>query len=204
MTNTAKNTEIADEDLLRSDLYDYLGALLSNPPTGELLGKTAELTGDDSDLGQAIHALSRLAKATKTATAEREFNALFIGMARGELLPYASFYLTGFLNEKPLAALRKDMLGLTIERAANVFEPEDNIASLCEMMAGMIRGRFGEPATLDQQRDFFNKHIGSWVGHFFKDLEGAQNSVLYAPVGTVGRVFMDIEKESFRMAGAEE
>ena len=204
MTNTAKNTEIADEDLLRSDLYDYLGALLSNPPTGELLGKTAELTGDDSDLGQAIHALSRLAKATKTATAEREFNALFIGMARGELLPYASFYLTGFLNEKPLAALRKDMLGLTIERATNVFEPEDNIASLCEMMAGMIRGRFGEPATLDQQRDFFNKHIGSWVGHFFKDLEGAQNSVLYAPVGTVGRVFMDIEKEGFRMAGAEE
>ena len=203
MTNTAENIVIADEDLLRADLYDYLGALLSNPPSGELLGKTAALTGDDSDLGQAIHALSRLAKATKTATAEREFNALFIGMARGELLPYASFYLTGFLNEKPLAVLRKDMLGLTIERAANVFEPEDNIASLCEMMAGMIRGRFGDPATLDQQRDFFNKHIGSWAGHFFKDLEGAKNSVLYAPVGTVGRVFMDIEKEGFRMAGAE-
>ena len=203
MTNTAENIVIADEDLLRADLYDYLGALLSNPPSGELLGKTAALTGDDSDLGQAIHALSRLAKATKTATAEREFNALFIGMARGELLPYASFYLTGFLNEKPLAVLRKDMLGLTIERAANVFEPEDNIASLCEMMAGMIRGRFGDPATLDQQRDFFNKHIGSWAGHFFKDLEGAKNSVLYAPVGTVGRVFMDIEKEGFRMTGTE-
>lgn len=203
MTNTAENIVIEDEDLLRADLYDYLGALLSNPPSGELLGKTSELSGDDSDLGQAIHALSRLAKATKTASAEREFNALFIGMARGELLPYASFYLTGFLNEKPLAVLRKDMLGLTIERAANVFEPEDNIASLCEMMAGMIRGRFGDPATLNQQRDFFNKHIGSWAGHFFKDLEGAKNSVLYAPVGTVGRVFMDIEKEGFRMAGAE-
>lgn len=196
--------DIPEEDLLRADLYDYLGALLSNPPSGELLGKTAELAGDESDLGQAISALARLAKVSKTSTAEREFNALFIGMARGELLPYASFYLTGFLNEKPLAALRKDMLGLGLERAANVFEPEDNIASLCEMMAAMIRGRFGEPADVSRQKDFFNKHIGPWASHFFKDLEGAQNSVLYAPVGTVGRVFMEIEKEAFKMTGASE
>lgn len=201
LSNTAEAVIIPEEDLLRADLYDYLAALLSRPPTGELLGRTAGLSGDESDLGRAIHALSRLAKATKTATAEREFNALFIGMARGELLPYASFYLTGFLNEKPLATLRKDMLGLAIERAPNVFEPEDNVASLCEMMAGMIRGRFGEPVELDQQRDFFNKHIGPWASHFFKDLEGAKSSVFYAPVGTVGRVFMEIEKEGFRMAG---
>lgn len=201
MTNTAETIEIPEEDLLRADLYDYLGALLSRPPEGPLLGKTAALEGDDSDLGQAISALSRLAKVTKTATAEREFNALFIGMARGELLPYASFYLTGFLNEKPLASLRKDMLGLGLERSKNVYEPEDNIASLCEMMAAMIRGRFGSPADLQKQKDFFNKHIGPWASHFFKDLEGAKNSVLYAPVGTVGRVFMEIEKEAFKMTG---
>jgi len=201
LTNTAETIEIPEEDLLRADLYDYLGALLSRPPEGPLLGKTAALEGDDSDLGQAISALARLAKVTKTATAEREFNALFIGMARGELLPYASFYLTGFLNEKPLASLRQDMLGLGLERSPNVYEPEDNIASLCEMMAAMIRGRFGVPANLQKQRDFFNKHIGPWASHFFKDLEGAKNSVLYAPVGTVGRVFMEIEKEAFKMTG---
>lgn len=96
MASIAENAVIAEEDLLRADLYDYLGALLSQPPSGELLGKSANLTGDESSLGQAIQALSRLAKATKTSTAEREFNALFIGMARGELLPYASYYLTGF------------------------------------------------------------------------------------------------------------
>ncbi len=201
MGNAVETVAVPEEDLLRADLYDFLGALLSNPPSGELLGKTAALDGDDSELGQAIGALARLARATKTKSAEREFNALFIGMARGELLPYASFYLTGFLNEKPLANLRRDMLGLGIERAPNVFEPEDNIASLCEMMGGMIRGRFGAPADLAQQRDFYNKHIGPWAGLFFKDLEGAKNSVFYAPVGTVGRVFMDIEKEAFRMAG---
>ena len=84
-------------------------------------------------------------------------------------------------------------------RAQNVFEPEDNIASLMEMMAGMIVARFGTPASIDDQKQFFNKHIAPWAGHFFTDLEGAKNSVLYASVGSVGRAFMEIEREAFRM-----
>ena len=164
-----------------------------------VLDQTAGLSGDDTDLGQAITALARVAKVTKPAAAEREFNALFIGLGRGELLPYASYYLTGFLNEKPLAQLRSDMAARGITRAANVYEPEDNIASLMEMMAGMIVGRFGEPASLDQQKTFWNKHIGPWAAHFYSDLEAAKNSVLYASVGTAGRVFMEIEREGFRM-----
>ncbi len=193
--------DIAEEDLLRADLYDFLGAMLSHPPSADLLKKTADLTGDSSEIGEAIAALSKVARATNTKAAEREYNALFIGMTRGELLPYASYYLTGFLHEKPLAALRKDMISLGLERADNVFEPEDNIASLCEMMGAMIRGRFAAPISLDKQRDFFNRHLGSWAGHFFADLEKAKHSVLYAPLGTVGRAFMAIEKEAFRMTG---
>ncbi len=199
MLATASNIKIAEEDQLRADLYDYMAALLAGPPSKALLKKTVALKGDDSDLGVGFKALSRVATAQTDKTAESEFNALFIGIGRGELLPYASFYLTGFLNEKPLAALRKDMAGLRITRAMNVFEPEDNIASLFEMMAGMITGRFGDPAGLDQQKEFFNRHIGPWAGHFFSDLEGAKNSVLYAPVGAIGRVFIEIEQEAFRM-----
>ena len=81
-----------------------------------------------------------------------------------------------------------------------MYEPEDNIASLMEMMGAMIVGRFGEPRSLEQQRDFFNKHIGPWAGHFFTDLEGAKNSVFYGSVGQVGRLFMGIEREAFRMS----
>jgi len=117
-------------------------------------------------------------------------------------LPYISFYLTGFLNEKPLARLRKDMVGLRISRAPNVFEPEDNIASLLEMMGGMITGRFGEVAPLETQATFFNKHIGPWADHFFSDLEAAKSSVFYTPVGTAGKAFMEIEREAFRMDAA--
>lgn len=192
-------TTITEEDRLRADFYNFLGLLLAGPPDQMLLDQTAALKGDDSDLGQAVQALARVAGVTKPAAAEREFNALFIGLGRGELLPYASYYLTGFLNEKPLAQLRGDMVARGITRAPNVFEPEDNIASLMEIMAGMIVGRFGAPATLADQKTFWSRHIGPWAGHFFSDLEAAESSVFYASVGSAGRVFMEIEREGFRM-----
>jgi len=191
---------VAAEDALRADLYDLLAALLARPPERSLIDRVAALSGDgETEIGRAVAALSRVARATTEAAAEREFNALFIGLARGELLPYASYYLTGFLHEKPLAVLRSDMARLGIGRAADLREPEDNIASLCEMMAGLIRGRFAAPADLRTQRDFFNRHLGPWAVHFFSDLEGAKGSVLYAPVGALGRAFMEVERDGFRM-----
>lgn len=197
--STAETLEIAGEDRLRADLYNYLGLLLSSPPDEMLLSQTAGLSGDETPLGQAIDSLSRVAKVTKPKGVAREFNTLFIGLGRGELLPYASYYLTGFLNEKPLAALRSDMARLRMTRADNVYDPEDNIASLMEMMGGMIVGRFGPAASLEQQQAFYNKHIGPWATHFFTDLEGAKASVFFASVGTVGKLFMEIEREAFRM-----
>lgn len=191
--------DITEEDVLRADLYDLLGTLLARPPSVELLARVAGLDGDDGELGQSVKALARLARQMTPQAIKAEYDALFIGLVRGELLPYASYYQTGFLHEKPLALLRRDMGRLGIARAENVHEPEDNIASLCEMMAGLIRGRFGQPAGLTAQRDFFAAHLAPWAGHFFGDLEGAKGSVFYAPVGAIGRAFVDIEREAFRM-----
>lgn len=200
MTNAAISaTDVPAEDRLRADFYNFLGLLLAGPPDQLVLDQMAALDGDDSDLGRAIGAMARVARVTRPAAAEREFNALFIGLGRGELLPYASYYLTGFLNEKPLAQLRADMAARGISRAPNVYEPQDNIASLMEMMAGMIVGRFGTPAPLDDQKTFWSRHIGPWAGHFYSDLEAAEHSVLYASVGTAGRIFMEIERDGFRM-----
>lgn len=201
MTTAADTASpVPEEDRLRADLYNFLGAILAAPPGEMLLAQTAGLEGDGSELGQAITTLSKLAKLTKPKAVEAEFNRLFIGLGRGELLPYASYYLTGFLNEKPLATLRRDMLGRGIERSANVFEPEDNIASLMEIMGALIVGRFGPPATLADQKEFFARHIAPWAAHFYSDLEQAKGSVFYTPVGTVGRIFMEIEAEVFRMS----
>lgn len=191
---------IGAEDQMRADLYNYLGVMLAGPPDEMLLGQTSGLAGDDSPLGTAINALAKLARHSKPASAEREFNKLFIGLGRGELLPYASYYLTGFLNEKPLAQLRRDMAVGGLTRAPNAYEPEDNIASLMEMMGAMIAGRFGAASDLAQQKQFFTRHIGPWAGHFFSDLEGAKSSVLYAALGALGRQFMEIEAEGFRLS----
>jgi TorA maturation chaperone TorD len=200
-TSTAARMTIPEEDRARADLYGFLSALLAEPPQRDLIKRTAALTGDATPLGQAVVSLARLASVATPTSVEREFNDLFIGLGRGELLPYASYYMTGFLNEKPLATLRQDMNTLRIARAPNVYEPEDNIASLMEMMAGLISGEFGTPTAVSRQREFFNRHIGPWARHFFTDLEAVKGSVFYAPVGAVGRLFMDIEREAFRMSG---
>ncbi|MEM9643174.1 MAG: molecular chaperone TorD family protein [Pseudomonadota bacterium] len=200
MSLAARMPRIAEEDRLRADLYDFLGAILSRPPDEVLLARIRGLTGDDGELGQAVATLARVAGLSKPRVVESEFNRLFIGLGRGELLPYASYYLTGFLNEKPLATLRRDMAAQGLARADNVFEPEDNIASLMEMMGALIAGRFDGPADLGRQKTFFDRHIMPWAGHFFTDLEEAKNSVFYAPVGTLGQIFMQIETEAFRLA----
>ena len=191
--------DVAEEDLLRADLYAMLAQVLAAAPNDEFLKNAANLAGDASELGEGISALATVAGATTVSGVEREYNALFIGLGRGELLPYASYYLTGFLNEKPLARLRGHMAQFGIERTPDVKEPEDHIATLCEMMAGLIRGTFGAPLSVEDQAAFFNTHIATWAAHFFTDLEAAEGSVFYAPVGKIGRAFMEIENEAFRM-----
>ncbi|MHA7876832.1 TorD/DmsD family molecular chaperone [Roseivivax sp.] len=198
-TAASASPHVGEEDRLRADLYNFLGLLLAGPPDEMLLAQVAGLSGDDSDLGQAITRLADCAKSSSVRDLEREFNRLFIGLGRGELLPYASYYLTGFLNEKPLATLRQDLRARGLTRSPNAFEPEDNIASLMEVMGALIVGRFGQPAPLEDQKTFFNRHVGPWAGHFFADLETAKSAMLYAAVGSVGRAFVEIEREGFRL-----
>ena len=201
MTPSAAERRIPEEDRLRADLYGFLSALLAAPPDSALLRKSAALSGDDSELGRAMRALGRAASASTPEAVEREFNALFVGLGRGELLPYASYYLTGFLNQRPLAALRDDMRALAVARAPGRREPEDHIAGVLETMAGIVAGRFGRVAA-DGGRAFFDRHVDAWAGQFFTDLEKAEGAVFYAPVGSAGRAFMEIEREAFRMTAA--
>jgi len=192
-------SSVAEEDMLRAQLYQMLAHFLGNPPSQQDLDSLAAMSGDASPLGEAIAGLAKIAGKTDVVSVGQEYQDLFIGVGRGELLPFASYYLTGFLHEKPLAALRKDMQRLGIARRENVKVPEDHIAAIFEMMSGMIEGKYGTVYDLDEQREFFKKHVGSWAKHFMADLEGAKASILYAAVGTIGRIFLDIEEVAFTM-----
>src|SRR5262249_57669396 len=112
-------------------------------------GGFAAIRADASPLGLAHAALAEAAAATSVERTEREFFDLFIGVGRGELLPYGSYYLTGFLQERPLARLREDLARLGIERVDGNHEPEDHAAILCEIMAGIVGGTFAAPARAD-------------------------------------------------------
>jgi TorA maturation chaperone TorD len=186
-----------DIDLLRSHEYNLLAVLLGRAPTREVLDGLGGLKGDATPLGLAHLALADAAAKADPDALQREFFDLFIGVARGELLPYGSYYLTGFLHERPLASVRESLSALGIERADNVFEPEDHIAILCEVMAGLAAGRFDTEPGAD--RRFFERHLRPWAPRFFADLETAKSATFYRSVGRVGGLFMDIEAEAFAM-----
>jgi TorA maturation chaperone TorD len=195
----ALTDETLPEERLRAHQYQLLARFLAAPPEAGLLELASHFAGDDTDLGGAFAELADRAGQVTPEVASREYHDLFIGIGRGELVPYGSYYLTGFLNEKPLAKLRSDMARLGMARAETVKEPEDHIAAVCEMMAGLITGAFATPLDLAAQRAFFDRHLAPWAPLFFEDLEKAKSAWLYAAVGTLGRVFMGIEKTAFMM-----
>lgn len=196
---------VSDEDALRAQFYRLLARFLTAPPTQSDLNYASGLQGGDTPLGKAVHAFSRVAASTGLTAADDEYHALFIGVGRGELLPYGSYYLTGFLHEKPLARLRKDMARHGLEANPAATEPEDHAAALFDMMATLIDGRIAvdggisRQLTLKEQKDFFDAHIASWMPLFFRDLEGATSSVFYAALAGIGSRFLEIESAAFEM-----
>jgi TorA maturation chaperone TorD len=161
------------------------------------LERLATLRGDANPLGLAHVALAEAAAGARIEDVEREFFDLFIGIGRSELLPYGSYYLTGFLHERPLARLREFLERVGIERADGQTEPEDHAAILCEIMARLAGAEFDAPPGTDQE--LFEKHIAPWMGRFFADLEGAEHARMYRRIGTLGRVFLEIESEAFAL-----
>ena len=190
--------EIDEIDLLRAAEYGLLSLLLGKAPDADTLARVAQLKGDASELGMAHVELASAAAAADDGAVSKEFFALFIGLGRGELLPYASYYLTGFLHERPLARVRQDLERIGIERAGPSREPEDHIAILFEVMAGLARGDF--EAEFAAQARFFERHLKPWAARMFADLEMSQTAHFYRAVGRVGRVFMELESEAFTLS----
>jgi len=191
------SAEVDDVDTARAQEYALLAALLMRAPDASLLSKLSALRGDASPLGLAHAALAEAAERTTVEKIEREYFELFIGLGRGELMPYGSYYLTGFLHERPLARLREDLSRIGIVRAEGIVEPEDHAGILCEIMSGLASRRLPAPSGSD--RLIFEKHMAPWIGRFFTDMENAAAADFYRRLGTLGRVYIEIETEAFDM-----
>jgi TorA maturation chaperone TorD len=190
----------ADEDRVRGNVYALLGNLLAGPPGDDLLPLLRGIAPESGDTSLLAASWQLLAVAAGRASPEElraEYDALFIGVGRGEIVPYGSWYLTGFLMEQPLAQLRGDLRALGIERQAGVCEPEDHAAALCDTMALLITG--DAPAPLDQQHHFYARHLEPWLPRFFRDLQQAASARFYRAVGQLGEQFIGVESQAFRV-----
>ena len=188
----------AEENQYRAVAYSMLAALLRNAPEQDVLNRVtglADLVEDKDDFAVAMSMLGLSARAASPPEVDDEFHALFIGIGRGELVPYGSWYLTGFLMEKPLGVLREDLAAIGYQRSDGTCEPEDHVAALCEVMALMIN----DGHSLEQQSLFFDKHIAPWFGPFFMDLGEAKSAVFYRSVARFGKAFFDFEKQYLAM-----
>jgi TorA maturation chaperone TorD len=194
---------VTDEQLYRAGAYRLLATLLRDVPGRNVLDQVTELAaveGQHDELAMAMSMLGLAARDSLPQHLDGEFNALFIGLGRGELVPYGSWYLTGFLNEKPLALLRDDLLALGYERTSSTNEPEDHIAALCEVMAMLISDEQAKGnKALQTQTDFFEAHIANWADRFFNDLSQAKHAVFYRAVGRFGRAFIELEHHYLAM-----
>jgi len=185
-------------DQARAREYSLLATLLLHSPDRVLLNGLAGLQGDESPLGIAHTALAKAAARTNADRLEREYFDLFVGVGRGEILPYASFYQTGFLHGRPLAQLRELLRRIGIERAESLTEPEDHAAVLLEIMAGLANGEIVAPPGTE--RELFENHLAPWIARLFRDLEQSKIADFYACVGALGILFIAIETEAFTLS----
>ena len=187
------------EDQYRAGAYSLLAELLRQPPQQALLDTVtglADVLEQKDDFAIAMSMLGLSARAATVNQLDDEYHALFIGLGRGELVPYGSWYQTGFLMEKPLGVLREDLSKMGFARNDDTCEPEDHVAALCEVMVMLInQGR-----DLDQQKIFFDVHVSSWLGQFYSDLSEAKTAVFYRSVARFGQAFFDFEKKYLAMS----
>ena len=185
---------------MRAAVYELLSGLLARKPeesTLKQLRDIGEVDASDGRIAMGWELMRQAALKTDLAAVHDEYFALLIGVGRGELMPFGSWYMTGFLMEKPVAVLRGDLDRLGIERQSGVAESEDHIAALCDAMALIIR--HSDEIPLETQQSFFNDHLQPWVGRFFNDMQNAQSAHFYRSVGFFGDSFFEFEQQLLQM-----
>ena len=191
------------EELARAELYGLLARLWIAPPDVELLEQFRVAVTEAPQPGGFLEApwqsLVATMRATSPEAAASEYDALFGGVGKPELMLYGSYYLAGFLNEKPLALLRTDLAALGLARDESRGETEDHIACVFEVMRYLIAGDDVAVSNLEQQRCFFRAHVQPWIEKL-ADAVGAQpRALLWREVAALTRAFVQVEAQGFDM-----
>ncbi len=203
MTQAQLVATTLDEETARAEVYGLLAALYYAAPSAELHGNlkvaVTEAPAPGAVLESSWAELVAAARAQSSAEVSREYDALFGGVGKPELYLFGSHYLSGFLNEKPLAALRDDIAGLGLARDETLPETEDHVAYICEVMRYLIAGDDVAVANLTRQREFFTRHVQSWVPAMCEAVMQHPKARFYRAVAVFTQAFVSVEAQGFDM-----
>lgn len=192
-----------DEETARAEVYGLLAALFYAAPTAELHDKLRVAVTEAPVAGALLEdswgELVAGARERSLPDIRSEYDALFGGVGKPEVYLFGSHYLSGFLNEKPLAALRTDLAELGLARDEAMSETEDHAAYLCEIMRYLIAGEDAEVANLTRQREFFSRHVQPWFQRMCEAVMQHPKARFYLAVATFTQAFIHIESQGFDM-----
>jgi TorA maturation chaperone TorD len=190
-----------DEETARAEVYGLLAALFYAPPSAELLSQlrvaVTEAPAAGGFLEEPWRQFVGTVRELSDAQVANEHDALFGGVGKPEVYLFGSFYLSGFLNEKPLAALRGDLAALGLARDETMPETEDHFACVCEVMRYLIAGDDVEVANLTQQQKFFSAHVQPWVPAMCEAITAHPKAKFYAALAAFTAAFISVETQGF-------
>jgi TorA maturation chaperone TorD len=179
---------------IRTDSYVLLAAFLSGPPVPELLDLGGKLRCEEEipeKIQQALNVFSQACESCARQDFADEFHRLFVGLGRGEVVPYGSWYKEKMMQSGPLALIRADLQKMSIVRQADTYESEDHAGVLCEIMALISSPENAVPHK--EQARFFNRHMASWMMTFFADLQALKEAEFYRSLAAFGHCFLEAE-----------
>lgn len=204
MTQSAQlSPSSLDEETARAEIYGVLSALFYAAPSAELLEKLQVAVTQAPRAGAVLEAswgeLVGVARRLPLEAVKREYDALFGGVGRPEVYLFGSHYLSGFLNEKPLAVLRTDLEVLGLARDEAMGETEDHVAYLCEVMRYLIAGDDVAVANLTRQREFFSRHLQPWASGMCDTVMAHPKADFYRSLAGFSQAFISVETQGFDM-----
>jgi TorA maturation chaperone TorD len=189
------------EELQRAELYGLLAGLWLAPPDADLFKQfgvaVTQAPQSGGTLEAAWQSLVAVVRGSSVGAAAEEYDALFLGVGKPEVLLYGSYYLSGFLNELPLAKLRDDLDRLGLTRDASRGETEDHVSYVFEVMRYLIAGDDAAVCNLEQQRQFFRAHVQTWVEALCDEVQAHPRAAVWSAVAEVTRQFVRVETQAF-------
>lgn len=202
-THILAQSSALDEETARAEIYGLLSQLFYAPPSPELLAQlrlaATEAPTAGGFLEEPWRQLVGAARAMDDQAIQDEFEALFGGVGKPEVYLFGSYYLSGFLNEKPLVKLRADLAELGLARDEAMTDTEDHIAYLCEVMRFLIAGDDAARSNLSRQRDFFSAHLQPWAAQMCETVGAHPKARFYASLAAFSAAFVGVEAQGFDM-----